>query len=867
MANKQSKSLKETLVEAKEIATTYQNYQLDIPHVWSALLQPEHFAYEFYKDLSVDMNELIQLVNHEVEKISTLSGTDVSYGEKPSIRLTSLLEEAEEESKRQRDEVVTIEHLILALFEQKFNPITTYLTENNIDKEVIYKKMNKIRKGKKATNENQEELYDSLSKYAVNLNQRYIDGHIEPVIGRDNEIQDIIRILTRKNKNNAILVGSPGVGKTAIVEGLVQKFVDKQVPANLENKLVYNLDMGSLVAGAKYRGDFEERLKTVLNEVRDSNNQVILFIDEIHTIVGAGKTEGSMDAGNILKPMLARGEIRCIGATTQDEYRENIEKDKALERRFQRVLVQEPTIQATINILQGIKQNYEVFHNTTITDEAIEAAVNLSTRYITDRFLPDKAIDLLDEASAVKHLKINHVPHALQQIQEKIIDLKVKRLNLEKNGADQNEIQALEQQRSELENQKDKMEKQWKKELELLNELHEETMKLNTLEKSYEKAVLDHNVENMVHLSKIEIPEIKDNIRQLREQKQTLTDQSGTYVDHLVTEEDIASVAERLTGIKITGIMDNEREKLLHLEEELKGQIIGQDEAVSKVSEAVLRARAGVQNPNKPTGSFLFLGPTGVGKTQLAKSLAQLLFGSELDMARIDMSEYMEKHAVARLIGPPPGYVGYDEGGQLTEAVRNRPHSIVVLDEIEKAHPDVFNLLLQVLDEGRLTDSQGRTIDFKNAILIMTSNLGSSHLLDSIEKDGEITQAAKDKVTQALRQQFKPEFLNRIDDTLIFNPLRQKHMYHITELMLDELNNRLKNNKLKIKTSPDVINWIAENGYNPLYGARPLRRFITEKIETPLARAIISEKIEENVTIHIQLKNDVLLFTYESNNI
>ncbi|MEJ8765452.1 AAA family ATPase [Oceanobacillus sp. HCA-5259] len=750
MTDNRTIAVKEALLAAKEIAKKQENYQLDIPHLWSALLQPDLFAYELYVDLDVDMNEFIQLVNREVEKISKITGTDIQYGEKLSQRLQSLLDEAEVESTNLRDQYVTIEHLILALFEQKFNPITTYLDENGINKELVYKQMNKVRKGKKAVHQNQENVYDALDRYAVNLNKEYLEGKIERVIGRSDEINDIIRILTRKIKNNAILIGSPGVGKSAIVEGLVQKIVDKDAPKNLENKIVYNLDMSALVAGARYRGDFEERLKTVLNEVRDSNNQIILFIDEIHTIVGAGRTEGSMDAGNILKPMLARGEIRCIGATTQDEYRENIEKDKALERRFQRVMVHEPTVQDTIEILKGIRQNYELFHETTITEEAIEAAVKLSVRYITDRFLPDKAIDLMDEASAVKYIKLNN-------------------------------------------------------------------------------------------------PLLNDGL---------------VNVDNAVTEDDIKNVVERLTGIKISGIMENEREKLLNLEDELRKHIIGQDEAVSKVSESVLRSRAGVQNPNQPTGSFLFLGPTGVGKTQLAKSLAQVLFGSELDMARLDMSEYMEKHAVARLIGPPPGYVGYDEGGQLTEAVRHRPHSIVVLDEIEKAHPDVFNLLLQVLDEGRLTDSQGHTVDFKNTILIMTSNIGSPILLQAIESDGEILLDIKNKVTQQLRHHFRPEFINRIDDVLIFNPLRQKHMHQITMLMINDLNQRLKDKNMAVSLDKEAVEWIAENGYDPLYGARPLRRFIMEELETPLARDIISNKITENTDIHIQLKNYKLNFIY-----
>lgn len=857
----QTTAVKEALAEAQKMAKKHQHYQLDIPHLWSALLQLEHFAYEFYEKLNIDMNEFIQLVNKEMEKISTISGTDITYGEKESIRLKSLLEQAQEEADRLRDRYVTVEHMILALFEQKFNPITAFLNNNDINKEVINKEMNKMRKGKKAMTEQQESLFDSLNRYAVNLNQRYIDGQIDPIVGRTDEIQDIIRILTRKNKNNAILIGSPGVGKSAIVEGLVQKIAYKDVPKNLEKKIIYNLDMSALVAGAKYRGDFEERLKAVLNEVRDSNNQVILFIDEIHTIVGAGKTEGSMDAGNILKPMLARGEIRCIGATTQDEYRENIEKDKALERRFQRVIVNEPTTEETMEILQGIKQNYELFHETEISDASIEEAVKLSIRYITDRYLPDKAIDLVDEASAVKYIKLNEIPQAIQDIENDIFALKIESYTQE--NSDPVNLETTHRRLHDLEERKSTLEQQWNQEMDLLQELQAAFVKVSKLNEIYDQAFMENDFAKMADLSQVKIPEAKKQIRLLKEQRHTLARNSETYTDKVVSEEDIKNVVERLTGIKISGIMENEREKLLSLDDELKEYIIGQDEAVSKVSEAVLRSRAGIHNPKKPTGSFLFLGPTGVGKTQLAKSLAHVLFGSESDMVRLDMSEYMEKHAVARLVGPPPGYVGYDEGGQLTEAVRHRPYSIVVLDEIEKAHPDVFNMLLQVLDEGRLTDSQGRTIDFKNAILIMTSNLGSHKLLDAIEKYGKITSEIKGSITNELRSHFKPEFINRIDEVLIFNPLQKKHMYQITKLMIDELNQRLKDMNMNIVIDDEAVKWTADHGYNPLYGARPLRRFITQELETPLARDIISNKIKENADIHIHLKNGKLLFNYQ----
>lgn len=863
MTVEQTIAVKEALIDAKKIAQKRQNYQLDIPHLWLAILQVDYFAFDFYKDLEIDMNAYIQLVNREIDKISILSGTDIAYGEKQSQRLKTLLKEATIEAERLHDQYLTIEHLILALFEQRFNPITTFLHEHEIDKDTIYQKMNKVRKGKKANSQNQEVIYDSLNQYAVNLNERYKEGKMDHIVGRENEINDIIRILTRKGKNNAILIGNSGVGKTAIVEGLVQKIVNQAVPRGLENKIVYNLDMSSLVAGAKYRGEFEEKLKAVLDEVEDSNNQVILFIDEIHTIVGAGRTEGSMDAGNILKPMLARGSLRCIGATTPDEYRENIEKDKALERRFQRVIVNEPTIEDTVEMLQGIKQDYEIFHETTITEEAIEAAVKLSNRYITDRFLPDKAIDLMDEASAVKHIKLTEVPKNIRNIKEEILDLKIQSYKLEMSAQlDENMTKYI----IELENEKEMMEQQWQEELELLAQIQDEQEMLTILEKSYEEAQKKNDVERIVQLSEVVIPEAKNKIQSLNEQRASLTSENDTLINQIVAEEDIANVVERLTGIKISGIMESEREKLLHLEKELQEHIVGQDEAIAKVSEAVLRSRAGIGNPNKPTGSFLFLGPTGVGKTQLAKSLSTVLFGTELGMVRLDMSEYMEKHAVARLIGPPPGYIGYDEGGQLTEAVRHRLHSIVVLDEIEKAHPDVFNMLLQVLDEGRLTDSQGRTIDFKNTILIMTSNIGSALLLESIEQYGKISSDVENKVTQELRSHFQPEFINRIDEVLLFNPLTEKQMVKIVQLMLSELNSRLEDKKIYIKTEPNLIKWIAKNGYNPIYGARPLERFIAQKIETPLARDIISNKIQGNVHVHIALENDQLAFTYKNMN-
>ena len=856
---KYTTAVREALNEAKKIAEEKHNYQLDIPHVWFALLKDEKFAYEFYQELEVDMDDFHTFVHEQLERIPTLSGTNIEYGGKYSQRLNRLIRDAKKEAERLRDRFVTAEHFIIALFEQEFNPITKYLLDRNITKETVYMKMNKARKGKNATSSNQEAVYDSLNKYAVNVNQRYKDGKIDKVMNREKEIDDIIRILTRKNKNNAILVGSPGVGKTAIVEGLVQQIVNKDVPKDLQNKVVYNLDMSALLAGAKYRGEFEEKLKAVLNEVKNSNNKVILFIDEIHTIVGAGQTEGSMDAGNMLKPMLARGELRCIGATTQDEYRENIEKDKALERRFQKVIVNEPTVEETIEILQGIKDDYELYHGTIITDEAIEACVKLSKRYITDRFLPDKAIDLMDEASAVKQIQLNELPEQIQRVREEMLRFKIKAFEQKMEQGHLGDLSHLQNKLNELEMKEATMLEQWEEEMKVLQFIQQEKRHIARLQRLYERALDKGDVENIVKLTNVEIPESEANYRELMEKRDTLE-----LINNVVAVEDIAKVVERLTGIKISGVMERERIELLHLEDALHEHIIGQNEAVEKVANAVIRSRAGIQNRNRPTGSFLFLGPTGVGKTKLAKSLALVIFGSEHEMVRLDMSEYMEKHAVARLIGPPPGYTGYDEGGQLTEAVRHRLHSIVVLDEIEKAHPDVFNILLQVLDEGRLTDSQGRTVDFKNTILMMTSNIGSSILLKSIEERGKVTSEAKETVINKLRKHFKPEFLNRIDETIVFNPLVPEQMDAIATLMIKDLEERLQENKLSLTVDKEVIKWIARNGYDPLYGARPIQRFIVREIETPIAREMIAKRIEENVSIQINLKDERPVFQFAS---
>lgn len=851
MSVKYSSDVKEGLMHAKKIAASKQNYQLDIPHLMYAWLQPGSFAHAFFQQLHMDITEFNELVTQEVDKISSVSGTNIVYGEKESQRLKKLLKDAAGEAEKLRSHFVTNEHLLLALFSQQYNPLTQYLLAHHITKENIYEQLHQSRHD----SSDEKVSYTTLNQYAVNLNEQYVAGKLDQVIGRDQEIDDIIRVLSRKSKNNAILIGHPGVGKTAIVEGLVQKIIQQDVPNELLHKIVYNLDMSALLAGAKYRGEFEEKLKAVLTEVKQSNDRIILFIDEIHTIVGAGKTEGSMDAGNILKPMLARGELRCIGATTQDEYRENIEKDKALERRFQRILVNEPTIDATIAILQGIKEDYELHHGIIITDEAIEAAVKLSERYITDRFLPDKAIDLMDEASAVKHIMMNKTPAALTDIDTSILDVQL--LMCEQQSDD------LQQQLDTLQHEKSVLQAQWLEQLEVLQQIQREKRNLARLNKLYKKAVNEKDVTQIFHLRNHEIPTSIERLSELSRQRTKFVPQ---FLDNEVTVQDIERVVERLTGIKVSGVRQQERYALLQLEAELQKQVIGQEEAVQKITQAVLRSRAGIQNPNKPIGSFLFLGPTGVGKTKLAKCLATILFGDALHLVRLDMSEYMEKHAIARLIGPPPGYAGYDEGGQLTEAVRHQLHSIIVFDEIEKAHPDVFNLLLQVLDEGRLTDSQGRTVDFKNTLLIMTSNIGSQQLLQCMKEHEQLTSDVKDRVKQELRHHFKPEFLNRIDEVLTFNPLMKKQMVAIAQLMMDDLTERLQERHLYLSVDAAVIQWIAHNGYDVLYGARPIQRFIVQQIETPLSIDIIANNVQEHTNIHITLQQHQPVFHYTSKN-
>ena len=737
--------LQEVLNAAKELAIQKHNYQVDIPHVWTVLTQPQAFALEFYTGLDLDINEFISVINQELAKIPVFSHTDTNhYGRQYSQRLKNLLDDAEAERAELRDEVVTVEHLILSLFHQQRNPITVFLKQAGIDKELVAKKLNKVRQGKRAISPSQESRYQALSKYATNFNQWLADQTDRQVIGRNDEIDDIIRVLCRKEKSNAILLGFPGVGKSKVIEGFVGRLLADDVPEKLQGKEVFKLNLGGLIAGTKYRGEFEERFKAVLDEVLAAKGKIILYIEDIHQIVTAGRTEGSLDAGNLLKPLLAQGQINIIGTTTFAAYRESFELDQALEGRFQRVRIEEPDQDKALTILQGLRENYQDFHGVRLTDEALQAAISLSIRYLSDRYLPDKALDLIDEACAVKKIQLA---------------------------------------------------------------------------------------------------------------------QAGTERPD-VSREDIASIVERITGIKVQGIMDNEREHLLNLDKLLRQRIVGQDQAVQKVSEAILRSRAGIQNPKRPIGSFLFLGPTGVGKTALAKALAERLFGNELEMVRLDMSEYMEKHAVARLVGPPPGYVGFEEGGQLTEAVRRRLYSIVLLDEIEKAHPDVFNTLLQVLDEGRLTDSKGRTIDFKNTILIMTSNIGSQQILESLKSEQGLTAETQEEVLSLLQHSFRPEFLNRIDDTVIFNPLRAEDMINIVKIMVHQLQERLKHQKIQLHLSEEVYAFLAQKGYQPEFGARPIQRSIMRYLETPLARYLVENKETTEMTVQVSLKDRQLDFNY-----
>ena len=863
MIDKLTTTMQQALAEAQQIAMTRQHQQIDIPHLWLVFLQADHFVYQLYEELGVPVQAFKALVEKEIDQLPEVAGSNVQYGQQLSQRLNTLMADAGKIAEKNQDEFLATEVFMLALFDQKNNPLTRFLAENGLTKQQLEARIEKLRGGDRVTTQNQEETYESLQKYAKNLNDAVKANKLDPVIGRDEEIRDVIRILSRKTKNNPILIGEPGVGKTAIVEGLAHRIVRKDVPENLKNKEIYSLDMGALIAGAKYRGEFEERLKAVLKEVKDAEGGILLFIDEIHTIVGAGKTEGSMDAGNLLKPMLARGELHCIGATTLDEYRENIEKDKALERRFQRVMVQEPTVEDTISILRGLKERFEIHHGVNIHDNALVAAATLSNRYMTDRFLPDKAIDLVDEACATIRVELNSMPTEMDAVNRRLMRLEIEEAALKKESDDASKkrLEILQEELAELREEANALKLRWEIEKEGMNELRDKRQAIDDARRQLEDAEADYDLEKAAELRHGRIPQLEKELKELEAKDEQKS--GDRLTQERVTDEEIARVVGRLTGIPVTRLVEGEREKLLKLDETLHERVVGQDEAVEKITEAVLRSRAGLQNPNRPIGSFLFLGPTGVGKTELAKALAEVLFDDENQMVRIDMSEYMEKHNVSRLVGAPPGYVGYEEGGQLTEAVRRNPYSIVLLDEVEKAHPEVFNVLLQVLDDGRLTDSKGRVVDFKNTVLIMTSNIGSHLLLEGVDDSGNISEATSNQVTQLLRQHFKPEFLNRIDDTVFFKPLTRNNMSKIVVKMLRQLRQRLDYQSISLEISDEAVAWLADNGYDPIYGARPLMRFITREIETPLAKLIIKGEVMPNSIVHIGLAEDHLTFESE----